>query len=1069
MRLNKGIIIGLGFLTLAVILHAAPLSASTTTDLATMVEAVAQTTPTSAEAIPRGATLYSAQHPNWPPYPGNGHNLPAWNLGGNVYLLDDLNLDYDAPILSSSSMMMSAEGMSPPGFDETGDGGGYTNSYSSTFVIDTNLLWLEIANISSGTVHANLRNATNQIYAIWETTNLLAGWQVEMELWPTTNETSVLPFTLPTLNREPLFLRAEDWTDKDGNGDGIPDWWAWMYFGNFNESATNDFDGDGVSNLDEFQNGTDPNKISFTVRLGNQNFNTTTATGTFLVLGGVPSYAAVLVNDTNLNNAVWLPYDGNISMNLGATDGVYQVWFGLKGRAADSQITWLGTDVTLNQQMPQVVITSPTNGVVAQPYLQLKGFTALPLEKVTYDLNSETNQTGLIIGQTLDTNTFSYTTNYFQCYDLLLNEGTNAITLHATDPAGNTFTTNLTVVLDYNMATNPTTKLVWPQDGLELCGSSFTLRGWTEDAAAMATATIISTNGSTNTVAGIVNRDGNVWVQDLPLNDGTNFVTLVVTNAAGFSSATNFMVVKSAMTLALTSVDGDLWLPTVSVNGTVSDTNVAIWVNGVQGTNNGDGTWRVDNVPVSPGGVASFDLSTISPGASDPAVSANLVKEDKLVLESAKWDNIHSLLGGESFYETSKHRTKGSFSWGQGGTLHDEYQLFDENQEVYYASTSDSTLSSNGTFIVASHFTDSTGRDSISTNPVPYTIAAEIGALSWRVITNGPPPEAHDINTMVKYMFHTGGFGVAGSEVVIEATGAADEIYPVPTNVPPVEITADQIGQLDMNALAYGKIKDGASVAVTSKTAKPLYGTHPGAGPYRLKTWTHYPALTDTNRARLNLGVGEEVDLSGMPGNTVWTGPGLLATNSSVTFIAPSNAPPGGMAATVIATVGSASIAVPFKVFPPSGIDHAIISSTNHYPIGEAGAGMNLVIWVAPTSVSFYRVNIMEVGEDATNISGYFTQWTPQQLHHFTADHWSQLNAVNQFQDNAYLSLDPSSWSAGSYMWNIPARWQVTGSGMTNSMSGWNQVFSIDASATMTVQKFSHSTTRTTNDVITTN
>lgn len=225
MKSIRNAIIGLGLLTLAVILHTAPVWASTATDLATMVEAVSQTTPTPAEEVPRGATLYSAQHPNWPPYPGNGFNLPAWNLGDNVYLLDDLDWDYDAPLFSARSMM-SADGMTPPGFDETGDGSGYTNTYSSTFFIDTNLLWLEITNVSSGTVHANLHNGTNLVYAIWETTNLLADWQVEMELWPATNETSVLPFTVPTLNREPLFLRAEDWTAKDNNGDGIPDWWA---------------------------------------------------------------------------------------------------------------------------------------------------------------------------------------------------------------------------------------------------------------------------------------------------------------------------------------------------------------------------------------------------------------------------------------------------------------------------------------------------------------------------------------------------------------------------------------------------------------------------------------------------------------------------------------------------------------------------------------------------------------------------------------------------------------------------------------------------------------------------
>ena len=129
---------------------------------------------------------------------------------------------------------------------------------------------------------------------------------------------------------------------------------------------------------------------------------------------------------------------------------------------------------------------------------------------------------------------------------------------------------------------------------------------------------------------------------------------------------------------------------------------------------------------------------------------------------------------------------------------------------------------------------------------------------------------------------------------------------------------------------------------------------------------------------------------------------------------------------------------------------------------------MTNLIWIAPTSVSFYRVNIMEVGTDATNISGYFSQWTPQQLHHNTADHWVGLNYPNQFYDGAGSYSNPPPWSAGGYSWDIPAKWQVIDSGATNSMNGWNQAVSIDASGTVTVQKFRHSVTRTVNDIITT-
>ena len=44
----------------------------------------------------------------------------------------------------------------------------------------------------------------------------------------------------------------------DSRGCGMPDSWQLQYFGNLNQPATGDYDGDGVSNLQEFLDGTNP-------------------------------------------------------------------------------------------------------------------------------------------------------------------------------------------------------------------------------------------------------------------------------------------------------------------------------------------------------------------------------------------------------------------------------------------------------------------------------------------------------------------------------------------------------------------------------------------------------------------------------------------------------------------------------------------------------------------------------------------------------------------------------------------------------------------------------------------
>ena len=133
-------------------------------------------------------------------------------------------------------------------------------------------------------------------------------------------------------------------------------------------------------------------------------------------------------------------------------------------------------------------------------------------------------------------------------------------------------------------------------------------------------ATITDTNGDTNVVTGLVERNGKFWVENLPLNSGINALTLTVTDVVGNTSVTNISVVQSALVLTMNPVtpDTQLWQPTVNLTGTISDASQAVWVNGVKGHNNGYGTWSATNVPTTAGGTASFTITAYGPTEQQP-------------------------------------------------------------------------------------------------------------------------------------------------------------------------------------------------------------------------------------------------------------------------------------------------------------------------------------------------------------------------------------------------------------------------------------------------------------------
>lgn len=561
-------------------------------------------------------------------------------------------------------------------------------------VVDTNSLYLELTNVAAGWSYLNLHNGTNQVYCIQGCTNLSApDWTIEQEVWP--GDTNCEPFTVATQNRDILFLRALDWTGVDANTNGLLDWWEWKYFGGFNQTTNGDYDNDGVNIGYEYAHGIDPNKIQFSVIVTNDLVSSLYVPVQLDITGGVPSQISV-VDSTNFIpvGTTWYPYvSSSFVVNLAATDGVHQIWIGLKGRPTDAQQTWQSAIVTLDTT-PPVILPASQTVTTTNGLLQLTGTISEPLSSIHFDVanvaTTNLNQIGYVMGAQVDATSGKETTNQFQCFDILLAPGTNLVNVRASDFAGNVATNVYTYVLDVSGHTAPPVITVqWPENNAKISGANYTVHGTLDDPTTkIELMTVVS--GVTNTIAGSVARDGQFWIENVPLPDGTNQFTLTAQDIAGNTSSVTQTVSKSAVTLTINPVNpAGLTQATVTVSGTIASSGYAVSVNGVAATVSPDGNgvylWSVD-VPLSPGGNVSISANATLTGGSAPDAEATQFADTPSLVQGTSY---HEQLNAQSFnhfYSVyTAQEISGTRSWtkGSGGEVH-AYQAYQSTGYTMY-------------------------------------------------------------------------------------------------------------------------------------------------------------------------------------------------------------------------------------------------------------------------------------------------------------------------------------------------------------------------------------------------
>ncbi len=234
--------------------------------------------------------------------------------------------------------------------------------------------------------------------------------------------------------------------------------------------------------------------------------------------------------------------------------------------------------------------------------------------------------------------------------------------------------------------------------------------------------------------------------------------------------------------------------------------------------------------------------------------------------------------------------------------------------------------------------------------------------------------------------------------------------------------------------------------------------------------------ISELLKNRHELGVGENIDIEVLPHGSfsVVSGLGSNSVDSvNLTGVTTHFAPFTAATYDLAFAIDEVSYATPMKTVLPQKVVvlEPPLAYYSEVTSNETGAiGMEILLRLSPTNVSFSKIETQETPSNAAIASGYFSE--------DRFDSWRYHNNENgagrwigggfQIEDKAELGVCPQPWSDGVLIWYIPHKWRREGDTTSSGVEFGNpdtQEFGITSEGMSRVKKFNYQFQRMRNEI----